>query len=410
MSQFSRKDFLRISALASATLMIPKFLRGENTESKNALDRLFLPATNGKRLIVVQLTGGNDGLNMVVPYGDDVYHSNRPTVGIKSAQVLRMNDYFGFNPGMTGVHDLYNSGQFAILNAVGYDNPNRSHFRSLDIWHSASDADRYIQSGWIGRWLDANNTGDTIKPHLAVEIDDAMSLALKGNTVKGIGTRNPKRMRLLTEDQLLMQIANDYKHHESDHSLVDYLHKSLSETSQSAGYLIEKSKAGKPKAIYPQHAFGKQMKTVAELILGGSETAIYYVSLPGFDTHAGQNGQQNRLLKVFSEAIDAFSKDMKDAGLWNETLIMTFSEFGRRVKQNASQGTDHGTANVVMLSGGSLKNKGVLNEAADLSNLNEGDLIHKLDFRQVYATILQNWLGTEAEIVLGRKFGLLNFV
>jgi len=410
MSQFSRKDFLRISALASATLMIPKFLRGETTESKSALDQLFLPATNGKRLIVVQLTGGNDGLNMVVPYGDDVYHSNRPTVGIKSAQVLRMNDYFGFNPGMTGIHDLYNSGQFALLNAVGYDNPNRSHFRSLDIWQSASDADKYIQSGWIGRWLDANNSGAVIKPHLAVEIDDAMSLALKGNNVKGIGTRNPKRMRLLTEDQLLMQIANDYKHHESEHPLVDYLHKSLSETSQSASYLIEKSRAGKPKAIYPQHGFGKQMKTVAELILGGSETVIYYVSLPGFDTHAGQNGQQNRLLKVYSEAMDAFSKDMKDAGLWNETLVMTFSEFGRRVKQNASQGTDHGTANVVMLAGGSLKNKGVLNEAADLTNLNEGDLIHKLDFRQVYATILQNWLGTDSEIVLGRKFGLLNFV
>jgi uncharacterized protein (DUF1501 family) len=217
-------------------------------------------------------------------------------------------------------------------------------------------------------------------------------------------------MKLLTGDPLLMKIANDYEHHESDHHLVDYLHKTLTETSQSATYLIEKAKAGKAKSIYPQHAFGKQMKMVADLILGGSETVIYYVSLSGFDTHAGQNGQQNRLLRIYSEAVEAFSKDMKDAGLWSDTLMMTFSEFGRRVKQNASQGTDHGTANVVMLAGGSLKQKGILNEAPDLKNLDDGDLVHKVDFRQVYATILQNWLATDPEIVLGRKFGMLEFV
>ncbi len=408
MSSFSRKDFLRITALASASLMLPKLLRGTNAESKTALDNLFLPNTNGKRLIVIQFSGGNDGLNMVIPYGNDLYHSNRPTVGIKKTDVLKMDDYHGFNPIMTGIHDLYNNGHFAAINSVGYPDPNRSHFRSMDIWQSGSGPEEYLTTGWIGRYLD--ECGDLTPPHKAVEIDDAMSLALKGDHRNGIATRNPKRMKMLTEDALLMQIANDYKHHESDHALVDYLHQCLAETSQSANYLISKAKTGGAKSIYPQHAFGKQMKNVADLILAGSETTVYYVSLPGFDTHAGQNGQQNRLLGIYSQAMDALAKDLTAAGLWNDTLVLTFSEFGRRVKQNASQGTDHGTANCVMLAGGSLKKKGVINEAADLVNLDEGDLIHTVDFRQVYATILQNWLGTDHEIVLGKKFELLDFV
>lgn len=408
MNNFSRKDFLRITALASASLMLPKFLRGTNDESKSVLDNLYLPNTNGKRLIVVQFSGGNDGLNMLVPYGNDLYHSNRPTIGIKKQDVLKLDDYHGFNPVMNGIHDLFSNGHFAAINSVGYPDPNRSHFRSMDIWQAASGSDQYLSTGWIGRYLDA--CGDTTPPHKAVEIDDTMSMALKGDHRNGIATRNPKRMQLLTNDALLMQIANDYKHHESDHPLVDYLHQSLAETSQSANYLIEKSKAGGAKSIYPQHSFGKQLKNVADLILAGSETTVYYVSLPGFDTHAGQNGQQNRMLGIYSQAMDALVKDLKAGGQWESTLVMTFSEFGRRVKQNASQGTDHGTANVVMLAGGSLKKKGVINEAADLATLDDGDLIYKVDFRQVYATILQNWLGTDHEIVLGKKFGLLDFV
>ncbi len=408
MNNFSRKDFLRISALATAGFMLPKFLRGADSDSQSAMNNLFLPVTNGKRLIVVQFSGGNDGLNMVVPYGNDIYHSSRPTIGIKKTEVLKFDDYHGLHPAMTGIHALYNQGHFAALNCVGYPDPNRSHFRSMDIWQNGCGPDEYLTTGWIGRYLDA--CGDQTPPHKAVEIDDTMSLALKGDHRNGIANNNPKRMKLLTEDALLMQIANDYHHHESDHALVDYLHQCLAETSQSANYLLEKAKIGGAKSIYPQHHFGKQMKNVADLILAGSETSVYYVSLPGFDTHAGQNVQQNKMLGIYSQAMDALAKDLQSAGLWNDTLVLTFSEFGRRVKQNASQGTDHGTAGVVMLAGGSLKKKGVINDAADLSNLEDGDLIYKIDFRQVYATILQNWLGTDPEIVLGKKFGLLDFV
>lgn len=408
MAGFSRKDFLRISALASASFMLPKFLRGSNEESKSVLEKLFLPQTNGKRLIVVQFAGGNDGLNMLIPHGDDLYHSNRPGIGIKMPDILKLDDHYGFNPSMNGMRDLYNAGHVAAINCVGYPDPNRSHFRSMDIWQSGCGPDQYLTTGWIGRYLDA--CGETTVPHKAIEIDDTMSMALKGETRNGIASRNPKRMKLLTEDALLMQIANDYKHHESDHALVDYLHQSLTETAESANYLIEKAKAGGAKAFYPQHAFGKQMKNIADLIVAGSETTVYYVSMSGFDTHAGQNNQQNRLLGVYSQAMEALSKDLKDAGQWDNTLVLTFSEFGRRVKQNASQGTDHGTANVVLLAGGSLKKKGVISEKPDLQNLDDGDLIYKVDFRQVYATILQNWLGTDHEIVLGQKFGLLEFV
>lgn len=405
---YSRKDFLRISALVSATFMVPKFLRGTDTRSQDSMSNLFLPATNGKRLVVVQFSGGNDGLNMVIPHADDLYHSNRPTVGIKAANVLKMDDHFGLNPSMNGIKSLYDAGHFAFVNSVGYASPNRSHFRSMDIWHTASDENEFLGTGWIGRYMDA--CGDQALPHKAVEIDDTMSLALKGEFHSGTASRNPKRLKILTSDNLLMKIANDYHHHESDHQLVDYLHQVLTQTAESANYLMDKAKKGASKSIYPQHAFGKQMKTVADLILNGCETSVYYVTIGGFDTHAGQNAVQNRLLGIYSEAMDAFAKDLKDAGMWNDTLVMTFSEFGRRVKQNASQGTDHGTANVVMLAGGSLKKSGSINEKPDLVNLDQGDLVHKVDFRQVYATILQSWLSTDPEIVLGRKFGLLDFV
>ncbi|MEO5641671.1 MAG: DUF1501 domain-containing protein, partial [Bacteroidia bacterium] len=176
------------------------------------------------------------------------------------------------------------------------------------------------------------------------------------------------------------------------------------------GYIHDHLEKNKAKSIYPQHAFGKQMKLIAELILSGCETSVYYVSLPGFDTHAGQNNQQNRLLKVYGDAMQAFSDDLKAASLWDETLTMTFSEFGRRVKQNGSGGTDHGTANVMMFTGGNLKRKGILNEVPDLANLDNGDLIYKVDFRNVYASVLQNWLGADADIILGSKFDRMDFI
>ncbi len=410
MTEFSRKDFLRLAGLASASLLLPNFLRGNNNAAHSAMDRMLLQRTNGKRLVVIQLSGGNDGLNTIVPFGDDLYHSNRPGIGLKQPEVIRIDDHFAFNAQLKGIADLLAAGDAAMLNSVGYPNPNRSHFRSLDIWHSGTGADDYSQTGWVGRWLDAACNEKLITPHLALEVDETLSLALKGEKVTGIAMRRAKRLDLVTKDPVINHIGNSWSHHEDEHHNVEYLHKTLAEVTQSAAYLHEHLKSHTAKSIYPQHAFGQQMKLIAELVLSGCETAVYYVSLPGFDTHAGQNQQQNRLLKIYGDALKALADDLKAAGEWDNTLVMTFSEFGRRVKQNASKGTDHGTANVMLFAGGNLKRKGVINEAPDLANLDNGDLIYKVDFRQVYATVLQSWLATDPEIVLGQKFGQLDFI
>ncbi|CAN5343224.1 DUF1501 domain-containing protein [soil metagenome] len=410
MAAYSRRDFLRLTGIAPASLLLPKFLKGNDTAAHEVMNRLLLQKTNGKRLVVIQFSGGNDGLNTIIPFGDDLYHSNRPGIGLKKENVIRIDDHFSFNGSMKGLADLHASGEVALLNNVGYPNPNRSHFRSTDIWHSASDANKYLQTGWIGRWLDASCDPQDIRPHLALEVDETLSLALKGEVMNGLAMQRPARLELILKDQLMQETANAWKAHEEDHHNVEYLHKTLAETSKSAGYIHDHLSKNSAKAIYPQHAFGKQMKLIAELILSGCETSVYYVSLPGFDTHAGQNNQQNKMLKIYGDAMKAFAEDLKSANLWNETLMMTFSEFGRRVKQNASGGTDHGTANVMMFAGGNLKRKGILNEAPDLSNLDNGDLIYKVDFRNVYATVLKNWLGADAEIILGSKFDRMDFV
>ncbi|MBI3510869.1 MAG: DUF1501 domain-containing protein [Bacteroidetes bacterium] len=410
MSNYSRKDFIKLAGLVSASMLLPNFLRGNNKHAAKLINKLSLPQTNGNRLVVIQFSGGNDGLNTIVPFADDLYHSNRPGLGLSGAEIIKINDQLAFNNNLAGLADLHNEAHVALLNSVGYPNPNRSHFRSMDIWQSASDENKYLQTGWIGRWLDATCDPKNIKPHLALEMDETLSLALKGETMNGLAMRNPGRLELILKDPLMETIGEAWTPHDDDHHNVEYLHKTLAEVSKSAGYLHEHLFKHNAKAIYPQHAFGQQMKLVAELILADCETPVYYVSLPGFDTHAAQKDHQNKQLKVYGDTMKAFAQDMKDSGLWNNTLVMTFSEFGRRVKQNASKGTDHGTANVMMFAGGSLKKNGALNAAPDLSDLDNGDLKFKVDFRQVYATVMQNWLGANSEIILGNSFPTLDFV
>jgi uncharacterized protein (DUF1501 family) len=410
MSKYSRKDFLKLSGLASASLLLPNFLKGMGAGTDLRMSEMLLPVTNGKRLVVIQLSGGNDGLNTVVPRGDDLYYSNRSGLGLKGAELINLDTYFSLNAKLQGLADLYMNGEVAIINSVGYPNPNRSHFRSLDIWQSASDADKYVQSGWIGRWLDSACSNGDYKPYYAMELDDAMSLALKGNILSGIAVSNPKRMNAMVEDPLIYKTAKAWTAHMDDEHHIEYLHKTLAQTEMSVQAIYDKSGRKLSKEIYPVHAFGKHLKMIAELIMADAETSVFYISLAGFDTHAGQKNQQGRLLNVYGNALRAFAQDLKSVNRWNDTLVMTFSEFGRRVKQNASAGTDHGAANVMLLAGGGLKRKGILNEAPDLKNLVDGDLQFKVDFRRIYASVLKNWLGADANGILGGTFETMDFV
>lgn len=417
----NRRDFLHRSGLATAgTMLIPSFLKSfEQTALAQTMPGQVRSGSglgNGKIVVIVQLSGGNDGLNTVIPYRNDIYYRERPTIGIKPDKVLTLTDDLGLNPALAALRPLYDQGLLSIVNSVGYPNPDRSHFRSMDIWQSASRSDQYLPTGWVGRWLDANCPPiETGAPHHALEVDDSLSLALKGNRLNGLALTDPKKLVNQTRSPLIAGLNQTPVGHDDHDHQVAYLYKTLAETVSSAEYVYGKAQrsgsgVSTVTTTYPGTELGRRLKTVAELIRSGVDTSIYYLSLGGFDTHINQPGQQERLLTQYAEAVAPFMADMKAADRLNDVVLMTFSEFGRRVKQNASNGTDHGTANNVFLLGGGLKTKGIVNPAADLSQLDEGDLKFSVDFRSIYATLLRNWLGADDVAVLGESFAPLSFV
>ena len=388
------------SALASTSIMIPAFLKAyQPTHIHNS--------RTGKNLVIVQFSGGNDGLNTVVPYRNDIYYQSRPNLAIANSEVVKISDDLGLNPALQPLQSLYDDGLMSIVNNVGYPNPDRSHFRSMDIWHTASDSSEYLSTGWLGRYLDSTCHGCEAAHH-ALELDDGLSLALKGAQRKGYAMSNPSQLKRQTNSPLLQHLSTQTHHHEEDN--VAYLYKTLSDTYQSADYLFQQSKVHRSNISYPTTVFGKDLKQIAELITADSDTQIYYVSLSGFDTHVNQKNQQERLLKQYAEGMKAFVTDLKQNKLLDDTLIMTFSEFGRRVKQNASRGTDHGTANNLFLMGGNLNKPGFYNDGPDLSTLDRGDLIYKVDFRNIYATILDKWLDSSSSTVLNQQFKSMKFI
>ncbi|HEU5290710.1 MAG TPA: DUF1501 domain-containing protein [Cyclobacteriaceae bacterium] len=397
----SRRSFIKQSALATAgTMLLPNFLKAFEIRPDFIQD-------SGKVLVVIQLSGGNDGLNTIIPYQNDLYYQHRPTLAISKSNVLKASDSLGFHPSLTKLNELYDQGYLSVINNVGYPNPDRSHFRSMDIWHTASDATEYLTTGWVGRYLDAS-CKDCHVAHQAIEIDDTLSLALKGETIKGLGVKNPKKLYQILHNEFFQRVSKNIPT-DSSNSELHYLYKTLAETTSSADYIYDKSKVYQSAVSYPNNEFAGQLKTVAELINSGIETKVYYVSLSGFDTHVRQQAVHERLLGIYAESVHAFISDLEKNNRFKDVMVMTFSEFGRRVAQNASNGTDHGTANNLFIMGKNLKQKGFINETPDLSKLDEGDLIHQIDFRSVYATVLNKWLGSNDEQILKKKFELLNF-
>lgn len=394
----NRRHFLKQSAFTTAgTLLIPHFLKAYEAQMMGQG-----PAANGKILVIVQLSGGNDGLNTVIPYRNDIYYRERPTIAIRPEKVLALNDEIGFHPAMAPLKTLYDDGLVTVINNVGYPNPDRSHFRSMDIWQTASDSAAYLRTGWVGRYLDAACAGKAQQPFRTIEVDDTLSLAMKGETLNGLALLNPAKLYGQTRSSLVTDLSHEHAADQSES--VSYLYKTLAETVSSAQYVYDKAKVPSSSTSYPAHELGSRLKTVAQLIQSGIDTSVYYVSISGFDTHTNQPGQQERLLGQYAEAVKAFMTDLKAAGRQNDVLLMTFSEFGRRVRQNASNGTDHGTANNVFLIGGGLPSKRVLNEAPNLTKLTDGDLTYSVDFRQIYATLLHDYLGADDVAILGRKF------
>ncbi|QES90351.1 DUF1501 domain-containing protein [Rhizosphaericola mali] len=395
-----RRDFLQISSMASTALFLPKFVKAIG---KNHIENL-----ENKSVVIIQLSGGNDGLNTVIPIKNDIYHKNRPIIGFKETAVNKITDEVALHPALKGFNDLYSNGELAILNSVGYPDPDRSHFRSMDIWQTGSDSQTVLQTGWIGRYLDANHA-EGLTPTKAIEVDDVLSLALKGLDQKGIAVRNPGQLYKNSQDPFYKKLLQSHEE-EHHHATAEYLYKTMNETLNSANYIFKEANLGKTKNPYPNTQLGNNLKTIASLLLSDIDTRVYYVSLGSFDTHVNQQDQQNRLFGQLNDGVSAFVQDLKKNDKFKDVLIFTFTEFGRRVGQNASNGTDHGTANNMFLISGGLKKKGLINSMPDLTNLDNGDLKYQVDFKEVYATILNNWLGADDRKILGTQYKYLDFV
>jgi uncharacterized protein (DUF1501 family) len=364
-------------------------------------------------LVVIQMGGGNDGLNTIVPWSDDAYHRVRPAIHVTEAQVLKLNDRIGFNPALKGVNELYKEGRVAVLQGVGYPNPNRSHFEATQIWETASP-DQPQQYGWLGRYLDRRFAG-TAKPASlfeAVSLGDTLPAALVASHVEvpAIGALNAfayNTGRDLASKQSAGVLYDGARAGQSPYlSLIA----STARDAYHGGDVLRKQTAEfTNKATYANNGFAQQLALAAKLIGSSAGAKIVFVSIGSFDTHAGQRAQQDRLLGYLGDGLLSFYQDLAAHDLDKKVLTMTFSEFGRRVSQNASNGTDHGTAMPLFIVGGNVKG-GIYGDHPSLTDLDHGDLKFATDFRAVYATVIEKWLGRNPSEVLTGSYPALAFV
>ncbi|HEV8131081.1 MAG TPA: DUF1501 domain-containing protein [Acidobacteriota bacterium] len=394
----NRREFIKNGIfLATAGSFLPNFLvRTALAEEKlSSNDRRF------PILVVLQMTGGNDGLNTVIPYRDDRYYQLRPTLGVQRSSALSLTDDVGVHPAMAGMKDLYQAGNLAVIQNVGYPNPNRSHFRSMEIWHTAAP-DHIERTGWIGRYND-KYLRSLKKPLAAVNIGQEQPLSLVGNGAAIPSIGSPAQYRLMEPSSDPMEPPA------KSHSMVDFIEETAVNAYQSSLDLQKALKSYQSSVSYPQGPLGAGLKLVAQMIASDLGTRIYYLSFGSFDTHRNQDGQHANLLKSMSDALVAFSQDMKQMARWNDVLVMTFSEFGRRVAENGSRGTDHGTAAPMFVTGGKVR-PGIYGGIPDLGDLDNGDLKYRIDFRSVYSTILRNWMQSDPRQILGQDFSTLQFI
>ncbi|HEY7089792.1 MAG TPA: DUF1501 domain-containing protein [Tepidisphaeraceae bacterium] len=375
---------------------------------------------DGKILVVLQLSGGNDGLNTVVPYADDVYHRMRTNIAHDPKTVLKIDNYIGLHPNLAPIRDMLDKEMMSIVQGVGYPNPNRSHFRSMDIWHSAYPDKELTTSGWVGRYFD--NTCSGSDPHVGIAIGDQLPVAMRGERIVPMSFDKPENYRYNGPDVDRYQKLNTAdlpnlppptskasKKVEivTPEQQLDFLTRTAMDAQLSSDDILRMTRGHQTSAQYPGGEFGQGLRTVAAMIKGGLPTRVYYVTLGGFDTHAGERGRHDQLMTQLAQGVSAFWKDLKEQKNDERVLMMTFSEFGRRVASNASGGTDHGAAAPMFLFGPACKQP-LAGRHPSLTDLDQGDVKFNTDFRSVYATVLQNWLDTPSKPILGGQFPTLN--
>lgn len=403
----TRREFLRRSSAGIGLLAFSRFAPSFLVQS--TLAATPAPEKDRSVLVLVQLAGGNDGLNTLIPFEDSHYYNLRPTLGIAKKDVLPISAQVGLHPACTALQGLLKEGKLSIVQNVGYPNPNRSHFRSTDIWETGSDSDQIVSTGWVGRFLDnacagAPPTHDPLAVHVGNEVPQAF-LSEQPHTTFGLspnaGGRRNGNLSLL--ENLIGQPATQANENATflKQTMMDALVTEKRVQAVLGDY--------KSTVTYPGNPFAQSLRNVSALIAARVPTRVYFVSLTGFDTHANQATNHQNLLKTLSEGLAAFQKDLEDHQLADQVVTMTFSEFGRRPMENQSRGTDHGTAAPLFVMGSKVK-AGILGTPPDLNLNRNQDLKFTTDFRQVYSTVLNRWLDCPAEPVLGKAFEPIGFL
>jgi uncharacterized protein (DUF1501 family) len=399
----TRRRFLRRAAgLTAMTATVPVFLHKTGVALAGDAGRGVPPIPglkDNRVLVVVQLAGGNDGLNTVIPHGDDRYARARPKLGIDPKKVLKIDEHTGLHPELVELRRLLDDGELAIVQNVGYPNPDRSHFRSSEIWETGSPADKAWTTGWIGRYFD-NECAGAETALLGFQLGDRPAQALAAARPRAVTVANPAILDWPSADGL----ARLNRVEPTGIEALDFVQRTANHTLRLSRSIGAATRETKSAAGYGPFELTQSLRLVAQMIAAEVPTRVFYVTLGGFDTHAAQANRHAALLQELSQAFAAFHDDLKARGHLDRTLVMTFSEFGRRVAENRSAGTDHGTANVMFLMGGSAR-PGLHGDRPDLSKLDEsGDLVHKVDFRSIYAAVLGDWFGADAARVLGGRF------
>lgn len=398
MSQ-NRRDFLKASSMIAWGATTPLFM----ARTAAAAPTSDQAGSKDSILVVIELTGGNDGLNTVIPFKDPEYAKLRPTLKQNPRQILKINEEIGLHPAMTGLAELNEAGNLCIVQGVGYPNPTQSHFRSMDIWQAARR--KNFNEGWLGRAL--KQLPPTPAFHLKTN-NEPSPLALDGSPVRSPSINTLEEFQLQVsgssgkdqmEQRKLIESTVAEKKRDKKSDLLNFVQRTASNTYASSRRLQEVGNNYQPKVPYPNTGLANRLKLAAQLIDANLGARLFYVRLGGFDTHASQAAAHTSLLTQLSGAMTAFYKDMKARGHGDRVMMMTFSEFGRRPYENGSKGTDHGTSAPMLFVGNRIKS-GLIGEHPSLTDLAFRNMKHHTDFHQVYAAVLENWVGVSSKKVL----------
>jgi uncharacterized protein (DUF1501 family) len=386
-----RRTFLSALGASVGVVTLPSAFAQTNSSANAAYKKL---------LVLVELKGANDGLNTLVPYADPAYATLRPTVQIKRDQVLQLSDRVGLHPSLEPLMPLWKSGEMAAMMGLGYPQPNLSHFRSIEIWDTASKSNEYLSEGWLAR------TFAQVAPPKSFLADGVAVGA--GNL--GPLTNGTRALSIASTDAFLRQAKLADPHGRAYNQALQHILRLEGDARFASTNLKPKMDW---KTEFPNHTLGQQVKTAMQVVSAAQGVAAVHVGLGSFDTHSGQLGTHQGLLKQLAESVVAIKQASEEIGRWKDTLVVTYCEFGRRAKENASGGTDHGTANVQFAFGGAVKG-GLKGEYQSLTQLSgDGNFIHTADYRSVYSTVLRDWWnlpGATTESILGGKYASLSFI